>query len=126
MSMRGWSRAAVDGRKLAVGRVSRGDVPASNGRGHLRRCPDGDGSSSPARSRSRRASCTSRSPWERPFTFPWARNAGIVTAILGLAAGVFTLATTGALAHAIATFVFPIFLLWYLNRDKVTAAFNRD
>ena len=62
-------------------------------------------------------------PW---FTFPWARNAGIVTAILGLAAGVFTLATTGALAHAIATFVFPIFLLWYLNRDKVTAAFNRD
>ena len=60
------------------------------------------------------------------FTLPWARTAGIVTAILGLAAGVFTLVTTGAIAHGIATFVFPIFLLWYLNRDKVKAAFNRD
>jgi hypothetical protein len=60
------------------------------------------------------------------FTLPWARTAGIVTAILGLAAGVITLVTTGAIAHGIATFVFPLFLLWYLNRDTVTAAFNRE
>jgi hypothetical protein len=60
------------------------------------------------------------------FSMSWARTIGIVTAILGLAAGVFTLVTTGAIAHGFATFVFPIFLLWYLNRDKVKAAFNSD
>ena len=60
------------------------------------------------------------------FTLPWARTVGLVTAVLGLAVGIFTLVTTGAIAHGIATFVFPLFLLWYLNRDKVKAAFNRD
>jgi hypothetical protein len=60
------------------------------------------------------------------FTRPWARTVGIGTAILGLAAGVITLVTTGAIAHGFATFVFPIFLLWYLNRDKVKDAFRRE
>jgi hypothetical protein len=57
------------------------------------------------------------------FTRPWARLAGIVTAAFGLTAGVITLVLTGAIGHAIATFVFPIFLLWYLNRASVKAAF---
>jgi len=126
MSMRGWSRAAVDGRKLAVGRVSRGDLPASNGRGHLGDVPTGSGSLIAGAITFAAGILYIAVAVGASFTFPWARNAGIVTAILGLAAGVFTLATTGALAHAIATFVFPIFLLWYLNRDKVTVAFNRD
>ena len=60
------------------------------------------------------------------FNLPWARTAGIAVAILGLVAGVITLVTTGAIGHAVATFVFPLFLLWYLNRDKVKAAFNRE
>lgn len=55
-------------------------------------------------------------------TRPWARTVGLVTAILGLVAGVVTLLTTGAIAHGFATFVFPIFLLWYLNRAKVKEA----
>ena len=37
-----------------------------------------------------------------------------------------TLITTGAIAHGFATFVFPIFLLWYLNRAKVKEAFRRE
>jgi hypothetical protein len=60
------------------------------------------------------------------FTLPWARTAGLVTAVLGLAVGLFTLVTTGAVAHGIATIVFPIVLLWYLNRARVKAAFNRE
>ena len=60
------------------------------------------------------------------FRLPWARTVGLVTAVLGLAAGIFTLITTGAIPHGIATFVFPLFLLWYLNRDKVKAAFSGD
>ena len=60
------------------------------------------------------------------FTRPWARTVGLVTAVLGLGAGVVTLITTGAIAHGFATFVFPIFLLWYLNRAKVKEAFRRE
>ncbi len=60
------------------------------------------------------------------FTRPWARTVGLVTAVLGLTAGVITLVTTGAIAHGFATFVFPIFLLWYLNRAKVKEAFKRE
>jgi len=60
------------------------------------------------------------------FTRPWARTVGLATAVLGLAAGVITLVTTGAIAHGFATFVFPIFLLWYLNRAKVKEAFRRE
>jgi hypothetical protein len=60
------------------------------------------------------------------FTRPWARTVGLATAVLGLVAGVVTLVTTGAIAHGFATFVFPIFLLWYLNRAKVKEAFRRD
>jgi hypothetical protein len=87
--------------------------------------PTGSGSSSPTRSGSRRASCTSRSPWEGRSPSRGTER-GHRDRDPGAGCGVFTLATTGALANAIATFVFPIFLLWYLNRDKVTAAFNRD
>jgi len=57
------------------------------------------------------------------FNRPWARTVGLATAVLGLVAGVITLVTTGAIVHGIATFVFPIFLLWYLNRPKVKQAF---
>ncbi|HEU0243870.1 MAG TPA: hypothetical protein VFQ75_08195 [Candidatus Limnocylindrales bacterium] len=60
------------------------------------------------------------------FTLPWARTVGLATAVLGLVAGVITLVTTGAIAHGIATFVFPIFLLWYLNRPKVKEAFRNQ
>jgi hypothetical protein len=59
------------------------------------------------------------------FNYPWARTVGLITAVAGLAAGIWTLVTTGAIAHGFATFVFPIFLLWYLNRDKVKEAFRR-
>ena len=58
------------------------------------------------------------------FSFPWARTIGLATAVLGLVAGLITLVTTGAIAHGVATFVFPIFLLWYLNRASVKAAFS--
>jgi hypothetical protein len=60
------------------------------------------------------------------FGLPWALTIGVVTAALGLVAGVFTLLATGSVAHGLATLVFPAFLLWYLNRADVQAAFDDD
>ena len=58
--------------------------------------------------------------------FAWVPTVGLVTAGLGLLAGVLSLLTTGSVTHGIATLVFPVFLFWYLNRDDVRAAFNED
>jgi hypothetical protein len=60
------------------------------------------------------------------FGFPWARIAGLVTALLGLAISAIGFVMHGSIAHAGATVVFPLFLLWYLNRASVKAAFTKQ
>ena len=60
------------------------------------------------------------------FGFPWARMAALVTAVISLVVSVIAFVLHGSLAHALATVIFPIFLLWYLNRASVKAAFPRQ
>ena len=58
------------------------------------------------------------------FGLPWARVAGLVTAVIGLVVGVGGFLLHGSVTHVVATIIFPIFLLWYLNRPSVKAAFQ--
>jgi hypothetical protein len=60
------------------------------------------------------------------FGAPWARLAALVTAVISLVVSVIAFILHGSLGHALATVVFPLFLLWYLNRASVKAAFSRD
>ena len=56
----------------------------------------------------------------------WVLPVGLATAVIGLAVGVLQLLATGEVSHGFATLVFPVFLLWYLNRDDVKAAFTDE
>jgi hypothetical protein len=49
---------------------------------------------------------------------------GHILAIFGLLEAIFALLGTGSLNYALATSVFPLILLWYLNRQNVRTAFG--
>jgi hypothetical protein len=56
----------------------------------------------------------------------WVLPVGLVTAVVGLGIGVLQLLATDSVSRGIATIVFPVFLLWYLNRDDVKAALTDE
>jgi hypothetical protein len=55
---------------------------------------------------------------------PYGWMLGHVLAIFGLLEAIFALLGTGSLNYASATSVFPLVLLWYLNREPVKKAFG--
>jgi hypothetical protein len=55
---------------------------------------------------------------------PWAWMLGYLLAILGLIEAIFALLGTGSLEYALATTLFPLIVIWYLNRSSVKKAFG--
>jgi hypothetical protein len=55
---------------------------------------------------------------------PWAWVFGVIMAFFGLFESLLALLTTLSWEYAIATAVLPVFILWYLNREKIKQAFG--
>ena len=55
---------------------------------------------------------------------PFGWMLGHVLALLGLLEAIFALLGTGSLNYALGTAIFPLILLWYLNREPVKKAFG--
>jgi len=55
---------------------------------------------------------------------PFGWMLGHILAIIGIIEAIFALLGTGSLNYAMAVTVFPLLLLWYLNRPSVKAAFG--
>ncbi len=55
---------------------------------------------------------------------PYGWMLGHVLALLGLLEAIFALIGTGSLSYALGAAVFPLILLWYLNREPVKKAFG--
>ncbi len=54
----------------------------------------------------------------------WGWMLGHILALFGIIEAIFALLGTGNLGYALSTAVFPVILLWYLNRPSVKTAFG--
>ena len=54
----------------------------------------------------------------------WGWQLGHILAIIGLFEAFFALLGTGSLSYALGAAIWPLLLLWYLNREPVKAAFG--
>ena len=55
---------------------------------------------------------------------PWAWMFGVLMAIFGLFESLLALLTTLSWEYALSTAILPVFILWYLNREKIKGAFG--
>ena len=55
---------------------------------------------------------------------PWAWVIGVIMAFFGLFEALFALLATLSWEYALSTAVLPVFILWYLNREKIKQAFG--
>ena len=55
---------------------------------------------------------------------PWAWVFGVIMAFFGLFEALFALLATLSWEYALSTAVLPVFILWYLNREKIKQAFG--
>ena len=54
----------------------------------------------------------------------WGWMLGHILALFGIIEAIFAVLGTGNLGYALSTAVFPVILLWYLNRPSVKTAFG--